>query len=269
MVYSTGATGHLAYMFPAFFISHGAPTVVTRPSDARDFLQTLGPAFDGATAIVVVSAHWEADQPRVGAAAQPSTIHDFRGFGPELHAMQYPAQGSPELALRIVERLREAGFAAEADAQRGLDHGAWTPLVLARPNADIPVLQVSIQPHDGPDAALRLGEALRPLREEGVVILASGALTHGLQDFDPRRPDAPLPHVAAFSEWTAARIVDGDLDALRDYRRQAPAAARNHPEEEHLLPLFVAIGAGGLQAARRLHASYTHGILAMDVYSFG
>jgi 4,5-DOPA dioxygenase extradiol len=143
-------------------------------------------------------------------------------------------------------------------------------VILARPRGRHPGVAGSILPQNGPEGgALKLGKALAPLREQGVVMLASGALTHGLQDFNPRAPDAPLPHVSAFTDWTAERIAEADLEALRDYRSRAPGAVRNHPEEEHLLPLFVAIGAGGLAGARRLHASYTHAILAMDVYSFG
>ena len=254
-------------MLPVYFISHGAPTVVTRPSAARDFLKTMD--LGRPRAVVMVSAHWETASPRVGAAARPRTIHDFGGFARELYELQYPAAGDPALAERTVGVLLDAGFQAEADAARGLDHGAWTPLMLMRPQADLPVVQVSIQPQDGPEGALRLGRALAPLRGEDVLIAASGALTHGLPDFDPRRADAPLPHVVAFTEWARQAIAAGDLEALLDYRARAPGAVRNHPEEEHLLPLYVAIGAGGLEGAERLHDSYTHGILAMDVYRFG
>lgn len=257
-------------MPPALFVSHGAPTIVTQPSAARDHLSTLGPELEGARAIVAVSAHWETELPRVGAAARPRTIHDFgRGFGPALFSMTYPAPGDPALASDIIALLREAGLDAAADPGRGLDHGVWTPLMLMQPDADLPVVPVSIQPEQGVEGALRLGQALAPLRERGVAILASGALTHNLGELDWSGSEASAPFAAEFAAWIADRIEAGDLESLRRYRTLAPHAARNHPQEEHLLPLYVAIGAGGLDRAERLHASFTYGSLAMDVYRFG
>ena len=202
-------------------------------------------------------------------AAQPPTIHDFGNFGPELFRMRYPAPGDPALASAVVDRLRQAGLDAEIDGRRGLDHGVWTPLMLMRPQADIPVLQVSIQPADGVEGALRLGRALAPLREEGVLLIGSGALTHNLREVSWRDPTGAAPFAAVFAHWVADRVDASDLDALRSYRALAPEAVRNHPEEEHLLPLYVAIGAGGLDGAERLHASFTYGALAMDAYRFG
>ncbi len=257
-------------MAPVLFVSHGAPTIVTEPSAARDFLTTLDADLSGARAIVVASAHWETDRPLVGAAAEPPTIHDFgRGFGPALFAMRYPAPGDAALAAEVVAQLRATGLDAAVDPHRGLDHGVWTPLMLMRPHADLPVVPVSIQPADGVEGALRLGRALAPLREQGVAVLASGALTHNLGELDWREGAPPTPYAVAFADWFAGRIAERDLDTLRDYRRRAPGAARNHPTDEHLLPLYVAIGAAGLEHAERLHSSYTYGALAMDVYRFG
>lgn len=257
-------------MQPVLFVSHGAPNIVTEANAASAFLRGFAHDWSGVRAVVAVSAHWETEQPRVGAAARPETIHDFgRGFGPALFAMQYPAPGDPALAGEIASLLREAGLDAATDAARGLDHGVWTPMMLMRPEADIPVVPVSIQPAAGPDGALRLGRALAPLREQDVLILASGALTHNLREVDWRGGERAAPFAADFADWTAERIAAGDLDGLRRYRELAPSAVRNHPEEEHLLPLHVAMGAGGLHGAERLHASFTYGALAMDVYRFG
>jgi 4,5-DOPA dioxygenase extradiol len=257
-------------MQPVYFVSHGAPNIVIQPSAARDHLRALGAELEGVRAIVAVSAHWETAHPRVGGAARPRTVHDFgRGFGPELFAMQYPAPGDPELAAEVAGVLRAAGLNAAVEPERGLDHGVWTPLMLMRPEADIPVVPVSIQPDEGVEGALRLGQALAPLREAGVLILCSGALTHNLGEVDWRAADSAAPFAAAFARWTAQRIAAGDLDSLRRYRTLAPEAVRNHPEEEHLLPLYVALGAGGLGDPERLHASFTYGALAMDAYRFG
>lgn len=257
-------------MQPVLFVSHGAPNIVSEPSAASAFLRGFRHDWSGVRAVAAVSAHWETDTPLVGAAARPETIHDFgRGFGPALFNMRYPAPGDPALADEVVGLLRSAGLPAAADPARGLDHGVWTPLMLMRPEADIPVVPVSIQPADGPEGALRLGRALAPLRERNVLILASGALTHNLREMDRRGGEGAAPFAAEFADWIADRIARGDEESLRRYRQLAPSAVRNHPEEEHLLPLHVAVGAGGLRGAERLHASFTYGALAMDVYRFG
>lgn len=236
---------------------------------ARDFLRGLGGVIGKPAAILVVSAHWETGSPTISTAEHPETIHDFFGFPQDLYRLQYPAPGAPELARRIATLLEAAGFAADISAERGLDHGAWVPLMLAYADADVPVTQLSIQTRRGPAWHWRLGEALRPLRDEGVLILGSGSATHNLQEFGRHGRDAaPLAYVIAFNDWLAAAVAGGCRDDLIDYRSRAPEAARNHPTEEHLLPLFVAAGAGRSGRGARLHASYTYGALAMDAYRF-
>lgn len=259
---------------PAIFVSHGAPDLLVTDVPARTFLQGLLDALPARPrAILVVSAHWETGAPRVDASDRPDTIHDFSGFAPALYRLHHAAPGAPELAAEVVSRLQAAGFSSTAPARRGLDHGAWVPLALMDPDATIPALQLSIQTALGPRHHLALGQALAPFREEGVLILASGSLTHDLSEFGPRRHDVNAPQpawVTGFADWMDARLAAGDVDALVDYRAQAPFAAKNHPTEEHLLPLFVALGAAGdAPAARHLHASATFGILRMDSYAFG
>jgi len=257
------------HTMPAIFVSHGAPTLSLEPVKARDFLRGLGRRIAKPKAILAISAHWETDVPTVSGVKQPETIHDFFGFPQDLYRLRYPAPGAPELAKRVAELLDVAGFAADTSADRGLDHGAWVPLMLAYADADVPVTQLSIQTRRGPQWHWRLGEALRPLRNEGVLILASGSATHNLREFRRQGRDAaPLPYVAAFNDWLVDAVTAGRLDDLIDYRSRAPEAARNHPTEEHLLPLFVAVGAGSTGRGERLHASYTYGALAMDAYRF-
>ncbi len=254
---------------PAIFVSHGAPTLPFEDVPAREFLRGLGGSIPAPLAILAVSAHWETAAPTVSAAERPETIHDFYGFPRELYRLRYPAPGAPALAQRVVALLERAGHAVEVSADRGLDHGAWVPLMLAYPDADIPVTQLSIQSARGPAWHCALGEALRPLREEGVLILASGSATHNLREFGRHARDAaPLGYVVAFNEWLAAAVADGRRDDLVEYSSRAPDAERNHPTEEHLLPLFVAAGAGSTGRGERLHASYTYGALAMDAYRF-
>ncbi|MBX3660916.1 MAG: dioxygenase [Burkholderiales bacterium] len=255
---------------PALFISHGAPTLVLEPGPTRDALAALGAALEPPRAILVLSAHWETATPAISTAAQPDTIHDFHGFPEALYRLRYPARGAPQLAVRAAQLLAAAGMAAAAVPGRGLDHGAWVPLMLMHPQADIPVTQLALQPALGPAHHLRLGEALRPLRDEGVLILGSGSVTHNLREFGRHDYAAPPPDwVSGFNDWLAERLAAGDRDALLDYRSRAPHAACNHPSEEHLLPLFAALGAAtpGL-APQRIHAGYTHGVIGMDAWRF-
>ena len=256
---------------PTIFLSHGSPMLALRDSPARRFLQGLGKSLARPAAILVVSAHWETrGGPAVSLASRPETIHDFGGFPRALFELRYPAPGAPAAAERAAALLDGAGIEVGRSAERGLDHGAWVPLSLMYPEADIPVTQLSLVHGAGPADHERLGQALAALRHEGVLVLGSRSLTHNLGEVRGQGTDAPAPHwVDEFEAWTRARLEAGDRAALLDYRKQAPFAERNHPTDEHLLPLFVAMGAAGPGArATRLHASVEHGVLAMDAYAF-
>lgn len=258
-------------ILPTLFVSHGSPMLAIQDSPARRFLEDLGKTLSRPKAIVLVSAHWESQGgPAVSLAEKPETIHDFGGFPAALFAIQYPAHGSPQIARQVVQRLEYAGFPVKVSQQRGLDHGAWVPLMLMYPNADIPVFQVSVLRGASAAEHERLGLALATLREEEVLVIGSGSLTHNLQEFRGQELDSPVPvWVRDFSAWMKQALQEGRHDVLLDYRRQAPYATRNHPTEEHLMPLFVAMGAAGREAkATQLHSSYEYGILAMDVYAF-
>lgn len=261
-------------MLPTLFLSHGAPSLALTDAPARRFLKEL-PARLAAKpkAIVMVSAHWETDRPVVNAVTVNDTIHDFGGFSRELHEIRYPAPGSPALAGRVGDLLTTAGLACDVDRRRGLDHGAWVPLVLMYPLADVPVVQLSVQTALGPAHHLDLGRALAPLRHEGVLVIGSGSFTHDLSEFKANRDASAGPDpawVTGFADWFDRALCDGRTADMLDYRRLAPYASRNHPTEEHLLPLYVAQGAAGERpGVTRLHASTTHGVLRMDVYAFG
>lgn len=252
--------------FPAVFVSHGAPLLALEDGPAHRFLRGFGEFLGRPRAIVVASAHWTTAAPAVSSAAIPATIHDFGGFPPALYQLGYPAAGDPVLAGRVASLLAAAGIACASDPDRGLDHGAWVPLMLMYPAADIPVLQIALQPALGTRHHFALGHALAPLREDGVLILGSGGATHNLRELGA--PDAPPPAWAsAFSAWLEQTVAAGATERLLDYRAQAPQAVRNHPSEEHLLPLLVAAGAGA--PGRRVHTSTTYGALLMDTYVFG
>lgn len=255
---------------PSLFLSHGAPTLPLTDTPARTFLSQFGNTIERPKAILVISAHWETAVPTVSAVDRNETIDDFGGFPRALYDMRYPALGSPSLAVRISEQLRASGFDCKIDRRRGLDHGAWVPLLLMYPQADIPVLQLSVQPHHGPAHHLRIGRALAPLRHEGVLIIGSGSFTHDLSEFRGHALNDPAPvWVNSFADWFHAALMESQTDDLLNYRRLAPHATKNHPTEEHLLPLYVALGAAGEKAhAERLHASSTYSVLRMDVYAF-
>jgi 4,5-DOPA dioxygenase extradiol len=257
-------------MLPVLFISHGSPMLALEPSPARDFLAGLGATLPRPRAILVASAHWETAQPEVSAPAINDTIHDFYGFPPALFAMHYPAPGDPVVAQRTAALLRQNGLDARIDPARGLDHGAWVPLTLMYPAHDIPVLQLSLQTPLGPRHHLRLGRAVAALRAEDVLVIGSGSFTHNLGRLRRVEPDAPPPpDVVAFADWMHAALHDNRTEDLLAYRTKAPYAAMQHPTDEHLLPLFVALGAAGDQArATRLHSSTTYGALRMDAYAF-
>ena len=256
---------------PTIFVSHGSPMLALQDSPARRFLRGLGARLPRPTAIAMVSAHWETrGDPAVSLAARPATLHDFGGFPQALSALRYPAPGAPELAGRAAALFEAAGIPVGRDAQRGLDHGAWVPLSLMYPEADVPVMQISLVRGAGPAQHAQLGQALAQLRHEGVLVIGSGSLTHNLYEFHGQPVDAPAPHwVGEFEVWMRERLEANDRAALLDYRQRAPSAVQNHPSEEHLLPLFVAMGAAGTEAhAQLLHTSIEHGILAMDAYAF-
>lgn len=256
---------------PALFISHGSPMLAIDKSPAHDFLLTLGKTLPTPKAILVVSAHWESiGGPVVSLAPRPETIHDFGGFPRALFDIQYPVPGAPEAAERAKVLLEAEGFTVKASLSRGLDHGAWVPLHLMYPQADIPAFQVSLLRGATPEEHLRLGKALASLRDEGVLVIGSGSLTHNLYEFRGHDIDADVPAwVSDFGVWMKKRLEANDTAALLNYREQAPFAARNHPTEEHISPLFVAMGAAGDSAKiKRLHDSYEYGVLAMDLYAF-
>jgi 4,5-DOPA dioxygenase extradiol len=257
-------------MLPSLFLSHGSPALPLTETAAREFLQGLSARLEWPKAILAASAHWETERPTVNAVECNDTIHDFRGFPPILYDIRYPAPGAPDVASRVSDLLRDAGLAGDIDRTRGLDHGAWIPLLLMYPDADIPALQISIQSHLGPIHHLRLGRALAPLRQEGVLIIGSGSFTHDLSEFRNRDMNAPAPDwVTEFANWFDVALTEGRMDDLLAYRERAPFATKNHPTEEHLLPMFVALGAAGENVrADRLHASVTYGVLRMDVYGF-
>jgi 4,5-DOPA dioxygenase extradiol len=253
---------------PSIFLSHGAPTLSLDPGATGAFWQRLAQDLPRPAAVLCVSAHWMTEEPAASAPRRNTTIHDFYGFPEPLYRMTYPAPGAPDLARRAATLLGAAGISCAIDGERGLDHGAWVPLRIMYPAADIPSIQLSIQPRRDAGWHHRLGAALAPLRGEGVLILASGGAVHNLRTLVREGGVAAADWAVAFDEWLAQALAEGREAELLDWTRRAPHAREAQPTPDHFLPLFVALGAAGPGARGvRLHQGFTLGSLSMAAFS--
>ena len=260
-------------MTSPLFVSHGSPMLALTDTPAQRFLRGLGETIDQPRAVVVASPHFPAREPIVVADAHPGMIYDFGGFPDELYRIVYPAPGDPALAHEVASLIGKAGLPVHVADKRGYDHGSWVPLSLIWPKADVPVVQLSIEPYQNAAYHLALGRALAPLRDDDVLVLGTGAMTHNLRELmaGGMKPiDAPTEAWAlGFTDWIAERAAAGAIDDLVAYEEKAPDAARAHPADDHFLPFFVALGAAGEGArGERIHASMEYGALAMDAYRF-
>ena len=255
-------------MLPSVFISHGSPMHALDPGAAGAAWKTLAQRLPRPRAILIASAHWETNLPMLTGSGKPETIHDFYNFPEPLYRLRYPAPGAPEVAQRAQALLKDAGFTAAIDGCRGLDHGAWSPLLYMYPKADIPVVQISLQPAFGPRHHVAVGRSLKKLSEEGVLIIGSGHMTHNLRDWS-RGQGRPEPYAREFQQWVKERLEARDVDTLIDYRSRSPHGVRAHPTDEHFLPLFLALGAAAeTSRPERVYDAIDSGVLAMDAYVF-
>ncbi len=254
---------------PALFVSHGSPMVALDSDSYPKALRAFGEGVQGARALVVVSAHWETPgEVRVTAWEQSPLIYDFYGFPEPLYRLKYPAPGAPALAADVVARLKAAGLSAVADSERGLDHGAWVPLLHAFPRAALPVVQVSMPAGAAPAQVAQLGEVLRPLRAQGVLLMGSGGIVHNLRRLNFQEKDASVePWAQAFDGWVAAKLAARDFSGLQQWL-DAPNARLAHPRAEHLLPLYFVLGAA-LPEDRLtpVFEGFHHGTLSMRSFA--
>lgn len=252
---------------PSLFVAHGAPDLPYSPTPARAFTESLGAQFPGLRAILVVSAHWEARLPTIGTAPAPETIYDFGGFDDRLYSLTYPARTSAPVIAEVAAALEAAGIAHAEDAERGYDHGVWIPLLLGFPKADVPVIQLSLRRGASAAENYAMGQALAPLRDKGVLIVGSGATVHNLRQI--AREGTPAPEWArAFDDWIVSGVETGATDRLLGFPAEPAGARQAHPTPEHLMPLYVALGAGGGRG-RALHRSFSWGSIGMTSFAFG
>ncbi|GMG99873.1 hypothetical protein Nepgr_001713 [Nepenthes gracilis] len=255
-----------------FYISHGSPTLsIDESLPARKFLQSWGEKIftQRPTSILVISGHWETDEPAVNAVHFCDTIYDFYGFPKPMYQLKYPAPGAPDLAKRVKQLLKASGFeTVHEDTKRGLDHGAWVPLMLMYPEADIPVCQLSVQTHRDGTYHYEMGRALSPLKEEGILVIGSGSATHNLKA--PRHEDGKMvPWAEEFDKWLEEALLSGRYEDVNHYEEKAPHAKLAHPWPDHFYPLHVAIGAAGDKStAKLLHRSWSGGSLSYSSYRF-
>lgn len=256
---------------PALFLSHGSPMLAIENSSTSIFLKKLGKTLLKPRAIVIFSAHLDlADEIIITAAENPGTIHDFGGFPAELYSLYYNAPGSPELAEDIAARFKQAGLNPVLDKQRGWDHGVWIPLLLMYPEADIPIVQISINSRAGASQNYAYGKLVAPVREKNILVIGSGGISHNLSELFRADPTPQrMNMIKAFTAWVNDKLMTGDINALLDYLEQAPHVLFNHPTQEHFVPFFAALGSGDIDNVTRIHQAIEHDVLAMDAYSFG
>jgi 4,5-DOPA dioxygenase extradiol len=249
---------------PVLFVSHGSPMLGLEPGAWGEALRAWALSLQGVKAVLVLSAHWEGSSPiGITSAQAPATLHDFSGFPDRLFTLAYPAPGDPGLAERTRSLLAAAGIAAQLDPARPLDHGAWVPLMAAFPEAEVPVIQVALPRPRTPRQVFELGQALRPLRDEGVLIVASGGIVHNLRLLDWDGATGPEPWALAFEAWSAERLAKGDVAGLLEGAATAPHYDRAVPTTEHFDPLFFALGAAGGSLPSSVYDGWQLGSLSL------
>lgn len=262
---------HMQTYRNVLFVPHGAPTFALHPGAAGAAMSNVVQKLPTPRAIVVVSPHWDTRIPTVSVATQLETIYDFYGFPDALYQLQYPATGCPEVAKEVAAALTAAGFDVAADSQHGLDHGAWQPLRQMFPDADVPIVPLSMQTHAGPAHAFRIGQALSALTEKNIWVVASGNITHNLRDWQvAAATGGQTPaYVPRFAEWVHTQLNAHDLDTLLNYRQHSADGRQAHPSEDHLMPLFVALGAAGEGAKpQAFYRGVNDYVISMDGYAF-
>jgi len=258
----------MSKIMPVLFVSHGAPTLLIDGTKAEAFFREVVKGFPKPRGILVISGHWEEKEFAVSTIKKQKTIYDFYGFPNELYEYKYEPDGAVELAARAKELLEAKGIKVN-EAERGLDHGAWVPLIVMYPDADIPVTQLALKRGAEPEEYFRTGEAIRALRDEGYLILASGSATHNLHDFGRYgRHSGGVKYAEDFDTWLEDVLKNGDVDNLKRYREYGPEADRNHPTDDHFTPILVAAGASYDGIGLKIHDEFIFGMLSLAAYSW-
>jgi len=253
---------------PGIYVSHGSPDMALTNSAAANFLRDLPKDLPQPDGIVIISAHWLTRGLHITTAGPLETIHDFQGFPPELYQLNYPAVGTDRLIEQLSNCLSNQGYHVTKDKSRGLDHGAWTPLVLMYPKADIPVVQLSLDATLSGTEHLAVGRVLAALRDSNILVITSGSSVHNLSAMASEGSKTP-DWAIEFEDWINQTLSSASFDELADFYHQAPHAKQAHPTTEHFLPIIVAAGVGGADAkAKRIHHGFSYGSIGMSAWSF-
>ena len=254
-------------MISSIFVCHGAPTIVVEKNEYIDFLKSFGKKLIP-KAIVIFTAHWESEMTTISSIEGTyNMIYDFYGFQKELYAIEYPAKGSVELASKIKTMLTNNGIESRLDQNRGLDHGAWDILYLMYPEANIPVVQVSVNPFLSMEKQYEIGRAIKDLGKEDILVIGSGSTVHNLATIDWNAERAE-EWAVAFDNWLIEKVEDSDNRALFNYRDEAPYAKQAVPREEHIVPMFIAMGSGNRDKPKHLYQGYAYGTLSYICFEF-
>ena len=259
-------------MLPSFFIAHGAPLIAVENNEYTQFINQLGQSLPRPKAIVLFSAHWESRSQKVSEVDTYDTIYDFGGFDPALYTIKYPAQGDQQISQEIKDLFTANGVPFEVESKRGLDHGAWVVLRLLYPEADIPVIAMSVNQQLTPAEQYKIGKSLSALREKDVLIIGSGGTVHNLRILDWADNGKIQQWALEFDDWLAHHLHNWDADAVFKYETLAPNAEIAVPPygKEHFIPLLYAMGAAdNSRQAKLLHRSYRYGTLSHSVWQFG
>ncbi|XPV68238.1 MAG: DODA-type extradiol aromatic ring-opening family dioxygenase [Halarcobacter sp.] len=255
-------------MLPSLFISHGSPALIMMNNGTTEFLKKLPSTFEKPKYILVISAHWVTNGLKILYEDKPYTIYDFYNFPKELYEQTYEAKSSKSKSDEIVELLKENNIDILKDKTRGgYDHGVWTILKLMYPDADIPVLQISLSVNYDSKELVRLGEILGKLKND-TLIISSGTMTHNLRDSNWDNNSFVKPYAKEFRNWIVEKLESADINSLIDYRKKAPYLVQNHPTLEHFLPLFVSLGASKTKVGKSLNDVYMYSNQSMDTIIF-
>lgn len=254
-------------MISSIFVCHGGPTLVIEKNEYTDFLKNYGKKVNP-KAIVIFTAHWEKEETTISSIdGVYDMIYDFSGFSRELYSLKYPAKGSVEIADKVKSMLMNNGIESKLDQTRGLDHGAWDVLYLMFPESNIPVVQVSVNPYLAMEKQYEIGRALKELGEEDILVIGSGSTVHNLSTVN-WNADKTEEWAIEFDDWLIEKIENNEKEDLFNYRQLAPHAKHAIPREEHIVPLFIAMGSGNKDKPRLLHKSYIYGTLSYICFEF-
>jgi len=254
-------------MMNPLFLCHGGPIIVKEQNGYIDFLKEYG-KNNKPKAIVIFTAHWENEITTISSInGKYDMIYDFYGFPEELYQIQYSALGSVDLAERMKQQLTDAKIPSNLDSIRGLDHGSWDILYLMYPHADIPVVQVSINPFLEKEEQLAIGKAISSLQDEDILIIGSGSTVHNLRTVE-WGATKPKEWAVQFDDWLVEKVVENDVEAVKNYQKLAPNASTAIPREEHIVPMFIAMGSGNLEKPKLLYRDYVYGTLSYIAFEF-